>query len=218
MKKISSFLANLFTKEKVIIGNQIWMMKNLDVDKFRNGDPIPKAGYDIAWVEAFDNEQPAWCYYDDNTKNEERYGKLYNWYAVNDPRGLAPEGWHVPSDAEWTQLTNYLGGHELADKKMKSTSGWRGIRRNIYNLKFEGYEYGGTNKSGFNALPGGERLRPPFLGIGISSGWWSSTEFNAHDARFRIIGDTFLAFRKDGRDGLHESRKEFGKYVRCLSD
>ena len=111
---------------EVTIGTQVWMTKNLDVATFRNGDPIPQAKTsDEEWDKAYvDAEQPAWCYFDNLPRNGEKYGKLYNWYAVNDPRGLAPEGWHVPSDAEWTQLTDYLGGREKAGAKMKSENGW----------------------------------------------------------------------------------------------
>ena len=103
--------------EEVTIGNQIWMTKNLNVDKFRNGDPILEAKTDEEWQKAGEKKQPAWCYYDNDPKNGEQYGKLYNWYAVNDPRGLAPEGYHVPTDAEWTQLSDYLGGEDVAGKK-----------------------------------------------------------------------------------------------------
>jgi hypothetical protein len=98
--------------------------ENLDVDKFRNGDPIPEAKTDEEWYQATNNKEPVWCYYNNDPANGEKYGKLYNWFAVNDPRGLAPTGYHVPSDAEWTTLTNYLGGESVAGTKMKSTSGF----------------------------------------------------------------------------------------------
>lgn len=77
--------------EEVIIGDQVWMASNLDVDTFRNGDPIPHAKTDEDWELAGANGEPAWCYYGNNPGNSEEFGKLYNWYAVNDPRGLAPE-------------------------------------------------------------------------------------------------------------------------------
>jgi serine/threonine protein kinase len=93
---------------EVTIGNQIWMTKNLNVDKFRNGDPIPEAKTDEEWLKAGKNEHPAWCYYDNDPKNGEQYGKLYNWFAVNDPRGLAPNGWHIPKNKEWDLLISEL--------------------------------------------------------------------------------------------------------------
>ena len=112
---------------EVAIGKQIWTSKNLDVSKFRNGEAIPLAKTNAEWESAGENQQPAWCYYENKTANGTTYGKLYNWYAVNDPRGLAPNGYHVPTDAEWTTLTDYLGGDSIAGTKMKSTSGWNSI-------------------------------------------------------------------------------------------
>ena len=109
----------IFQAQTVTIGTQIWTTKNLDVSTFRNGDVIPQASTDEAWKAAGENKQPAWCYYDNDTANASKYGKLYNWYAVNDPRGLAPAGYHIPTDAEWTVLTDYLGGYGIAGKKMK---------------------------------------------------------------------------------------------------
>jgi len=97
----------------VKIGTQIWSNKNLDVSTYRNGDPIPEVQDKTAWANLTTG---AWCFGE--------YGKLYNWYAVNDPRGLAPNGYHIPTDAEWTILTDYLGGEKIACKKMKSTNGW----------------------------------------------------------------------------------------------
>ena len=132
----------IFQAQTVTIGKQVWMTKNLDVSTFRNGDPIPEAKTNEAWKAAGENKQPAWCYYDNDPKNGTKYGKLYNWYAVNDPRGLAPAGYHIPTDAEWTVLTDYLGGEDVAFKKMKSPSGW--VKKG-----------NGTNSSGFSGLPAG---------------------------------------------------------------
>ncbi|MBM3920821.1 MAG: hypothetical protein FJ347_06290, partial [Sphingomonadales bacterium] len=148
----------------VSIGGQVFMSKNLDVSTFRNGDPIPQAKTYEEWGRAGENQQPAWCYYNNDPANGAKYGKLYNWYAVNDSRGLAPEGWHVPSDAEWTILTDYLGSD--AGTKMKSKTGWN--------------ENGnGTNSSGFSGLPGGTRnYNGTFYTIGYDGYWWSSSETN----------------------------------------
>ena len=110
--------------EEVKIGNQIWTSKNLDVDKFNNGDIIPEAKTVEEWKTAYKNRKPAWCYYDNDTTNGVKYGKLYNWYAVKDPRGVAPKGWHIPSKEEWLEISDYLGGEKLAGNKMKSTTGW----------------------------------------------------------------------------------------------
>src|SRR5258705_4009172 len=102
------------TYSTVKIGAQEWMAENLDVSKFRNGDPIPEAKTSHEWWQAGQNGKPAWCYYNNDPVMGRLYGKLYNWYAVNDPRGIPPAGWHVPGDPEWTRLTNYLGGDPVS--------------------------------------------------------------------------------------------------------
>jgi len=187
--------------KEVKIGKQIWMAENLNVDKFRNGDPIPEAKTDGEWERAGENKQPAWCYYNNDPTNGAKYGKLYNWYAINDARGLAPKGWHVPSDNEWTSPTNYLGAIEIAGKKMKSSSGWYGNDGN------------GTNESGFNGLPGGSRFSDgPFSDVGKDGNWWSSTELSTGLAWYRVLGyDDGSVFRdlNDKGDGFS---------VRCLRD
>ena len=105
--------------QSVTIGTQTWTAKNLDVATFRNGDAIPEAKTNEEWQAAGVNKRPAWCYYNNDPKNGTNYGKLYNWYAVNDARGLAPVGYHIPTDTEWTKLSDYLGGEESAGEKMK---------------------------------------------------------------------------------------------------
>jgi uncharacterized protein (TIGR02145 family) len=111
------------------------MTRNLDVDRFRNGDLIPHIESDEEWIKAGENGQPAWYYYDNDPEYEKKYGKLYNWYAVNDPRGLASKGWRVPSNEEWTTLINFLGGKEVAGHKMKSDNGWNDWEDNYGEIK-----------------------------------------------------------------------------------
>ena len=106
--------------KSVTIGTQVWMVKNLNVATFRNGLAISEVQDKDGWYKAGDNKQPAWCYYNNDPKNGEKYGKLYNWYAVVDNNGLCPQGWHVPSDAEWDTLINYLEGKDVAGAKMKA--------------------------------------------------------------------------------------------------
>jgi len=205
MKRLIVLIAaSVFTLQSfaqtVTIGTQVWMTKNLDVSVFRNGDPIPQAKTDEEWEKAGDNKQPAWCYYENDPANGAKYGKLYNWYAVSDSRGLAPVGYHIPSDAEWTILTDYLGGAEKAGAKMKSKQGWA-------------YDGNGTNSSGFSGLPGGLRyLDGTFVGVGEVGYWWSSTEGDSNFAWGRAldccVGDVV---RYDGV-------KERGFSVRCLRD
>jgi len=109
----------------VTIGTQVWMKENLNVSTFRNGDPIPEAKTAEEWQAAGEAKQPAWCYYDNDPKNGAKYGKLYNWYAVNDVRGLAPVGWHIPADHEWNVIIDYLGGPMEAVVKIKNNVGWK---------------------------------------------------------------------------------------------
>ena len=115
-----SATATSVAEAEVSIGKQVWTTKNLDVTTYRNGDVIPQVQDANAWEKLTTG---AWCYYENKTANGKKYGKLYNWNAVNDPRGLAPKGYHIPTDAEWTILTDYLGGDTIAGTKMKSTSG-----------------------------------------------------------------------------------------------
>lgn len=184
----------------VRIGQQLWQARNLNVSKFMNGDDIPEAKTDEEWKMAAELKRPAWCYYDNDPKNGAIYGKLYNWFAVNDPRGLAPKGFHIPSDAEWTILTNYLGGEGVAGTKMKSASGWS--------------ENGnGTNSSSFSGLPGGSRsTNGTFNYIGNNGFWWSST-----DPNFANAWDRYL-FYYFGNAFRFASKKEDGLSVRCLRD
>jgi len=188
------------SSKELTIGSQVWMVENLNVDKFSNGDPIPHVKTDADWEKADKNKQPAWCYYDNDPSNGEKYGKLYNWYAVNDPRGLVPKGWHVPSDEEWTTLTDHMGGDDVAGTKMKSTSGWHD-------------DGNGTNGSGFLGLPGGFRdVDGTFNLIGKHGFWWSSSESNTSSSWFRFL---YYPAGMVGRDNLS---KECGLSVRCIKD
>ena len=132
------------------IGSQVWTKKNLRVFKFRNGDHIPIVQSQKKWA---DLESAAMCI---NPDNGECY---YNWFAVSDPRGLAPKGFHVPSDKEWDELVEYLGGEKIAGQYLKSQKKWNG-----------------SNTSGFSGLPAGYRLdNGGFYGLGYSGLWWSSS-------------------------------------------
>ncbi len=184
----------------VKIGQQEWTSKNLNVATFRNGDAIPQARTNEEWKNAGNEYKPAWCYYDNDPKNGDKYGKLYNWYAVTDPRGLAPSGWHVPSDAEWTKLTDYLGGEDVAGNKMKSNNGW-------------GDNGSGSNESGFSGLPGGYRYNEgTFNDIGIYGYWWSSTQTTPNFAVSRSL------FYGGGDVDREHYSKSIGYSVRCFRD
>ena len=200
MKKLLSFLLLLsFTikAQDVTIGKQTWATKNLDVESYRNGDAIPQVQDNTAWENLTTG---AWCYYQNKAANGTKYGKLYNWYAVNDPRGLAPNGYHIPTDVEWTILTDNLGGESVASKKIKNSSGWQ----NNVN---------GTNSSGFAGLPGGNRYyNGTFIGIGIQGVWWSSAEYSSSLAWFcNLYYDYSVVL-------MVNDYKTSGISVRCLRD
>jgi uncharacterized protein (TIGR02145 family) len=132
------------------IGNQVWTKKNLKVFKFRNGDVIPIVQDDREWSKM---KSAAMCINPDNGKC------YYNWYAVNDPRGLAPEGFHVPNNKEWQQLIDECGGNKIAGSHLKSKKKWNG-----------------SNTSGFSGLPAGYRsYNGSFYNVGSDGFWWSSS-------------------------------------------
>ena len=199
MKKIISLLILLsFTikaQDVTIIGTQTWTTKNLDVTKYRNGDAIPQVQDKNAWAKL---KTGAWCYYENNTANGTTYGKLYNWFAVNDTRGLAPKGYHIPTDAEWSILTDNLG--EEAGTKMKSTSGWEN-------------EGNGSDSIGFAGLPSGHRfLEGSFNSIGAHVYWWSSSKVKTNYAWCRGL------YSNDGNVTRGASFKPYGFSVRCIKD
>jgi uncharacterized protein (TIGR02145 family) len=182
------------------IGKQIWMQRNLDVDHFRNGDPIPEAKTPEEWKRCSKQHKPAWCYYNNDPSNGKMYGKLYNWYAVNDSKGLAPYGWHVPSTSELEILFSYLGGNKGAANRMKSKSGW------INNGN-------GDNSSKFNALPAGARNNyGQFEYMKELTGWWTENEFDKNNA---------YCYSLDGeyRDcELGDETKGVGASIRCIKN
>jgi len=182
----------------VKIGNQSWMAKNLDVDHYRNGDPIPEVKDPYAWPMLTTG---AWCYYNNDTANGKIYGKLYNWYAVNDPRGLAPAGWHIPSDSEWTTLEKSLGSISEAVGKLKEAG----------TMHWKTPNTGANNSSGWTGLPGGQRSQIAYFGYVKEVGyWWTSSERNTL-ALIHLMDYIGLA-------GGTISDKRFGYSVRCVRD
>ena len=184
----------------VTIGSQVWMAKNLEIAKFRNGEAISEAKTDSAWFAAAEAKKPVWCYYEFNSSNGAKYGKLYNWYAVSDTRGLAPEGFHIPTDVEWTRLINQLTGDMVAGSKLKSKTDW-------FN------NGNGTNSSGFTALPAGYITESGlFFGLSELGCWWSSTEDGTADAWSRDISHENSQVRR------YNAPKTEGLSVRCIKD
>ena len=203
---ISDEVDGVTGKNSVKIGTQVWKIKNLNVSRYRNGDSIPQVKGKNAWAYL---KTGAWCYYNNDPATGAIYGKLYNWYAVNDPRGLAPVGWHVPSDAEWTALSNFLGGDAVAGGKMKSTGTIEAGTGLWYAPNADA-----TNSSGFTGLPGGNRYYDgTFSSISLYGTWWSSTENGSDYAWFRYLSYDGGSIKKE--DYLS---KNYGLSIRCLKD
>lgn len=173
----------------VTIGSQEWMAENLSVSTFRNGDTIPEARTSKEWLSAYKSESPAWCYYNNDPKNDEKYGRLYNWYAVNDPRGLAPSGWHIPTDAEWQMLTTSCGGKDAAFAKLKSADG-------------------------FSAKAGGARYYKDasFNHMGNITFWWTATKNDKWNAWYHAM---HFGNKQVGRDN---GGMNTGHSVKCVKD
>lgn len=183
---------------KVIkIKEQVWMAENLNVTTYRNGDTIPQVKSPTVWSKM---KTGAWCYYENDEENGLKYGKLYNWYAVNDPRGLAPKGFHIPTDEEWAKLINSVGAEE-AGAKIKAKRGWK---RNL----------NASNETGLSCLPGGYRYSVgSFLYEGSNACFWTSTQSkNENKAWGRTLHHSFSDVGRD--DGNMGS----GLSVRCIMD
>ena len=196
-------------ENEIKIGDQTWTSKNLDLETYRNGDVIPQVQDATEWANL---STGAWCYYENESANGTTYGKLYNWYAVNDPRGLAPNGYHIPTDAERTILTDYLGGEVGAGTEMKSTTGWED-------------DGNGTNTSGFAGLPGGYRDHNGdfFSRIGALGYWWSSSDESYNPFQTALYHSPTCAWcRHITWCHRHIDRNSYGKgkgySVRCLRD
>lgn len=189
----------------VKIGDQTWMAENLNVGHYRNGDPIPQVNESDQWRKL---ETGAWCYYNNDSTNGEKYGKLYNWYAVIDPRGLAPVGWHIPSNDEWNQLNNYLGGDRVSGGKLKDKNSWE-----ISNTEV-------SNSSGFGALAGGHRYGiGEYFDVGLKGSFWTSKEHYAYDLFYnKPFADLYYLSYNNSFLEYAYFKKSMGMSVRCIKD
>ncbi len=124
----------------VQINKQVWMNANLNLDSFRNGDTIPQVKSVLELRRACENELPVWLYYDFDDTNGDKYGKLYNWWAVNDSRGLAPIGWHIPSDDEWSTLLNHLNSNHILSEKSESGGWWSSSGLTLFECHYHGLD------------------------------------------------------------------------------
>ena len=196
----------------VLIGEQCWFAENLRSESYENGDAIPSGLSDSEWVNTSSGAVAVYgagnstcnnfspdgdaC---DEAWSLSEYGRLYNWFAVDDARGICPSGWHVPTQGEWTVMTDHLGGAGIAGGQMKTDYGW--------------YVGGnGTNSSGFSGLPGGYRnLHGDFYSAGDNAGWWSSS-LNGYSGWLRYLGSS-------NEQALQTSQSaQYGFSVRCIKN
>jgi uncharacterized protein (TIGR02145 family) len=189
----------------IVIGTQEWMAENLNTSIYRNGDAIPTNLNSIEWA---NTTSGAWAYYNNDASYACPYGKMYNWYACFDQRGLCPVGWHVPNNLEWLELTNYLGGDVYAGIFMKSighlfsaTGLWEGASE-------------ATNSSGYSAVPSG-RIDPnsgESFDLGFFGYWWSNEPDSPFNAWYLVLNSS------NGTSFRTPNDKGFGLSVRCLRD
>ena len=195
--------------------NQVWMQKNLNVTRYKNGDIIPQVTDQTKWANLTTG---AWCYYNNDLANGATYGKLYNWYAVNDPRGLAPAGYHIPSTSEWTTLVECLKGPGLAGYYMKEKGNlhWQPRYYSI-GTGISAVHTDSNNASGLTALPGGYRIfYGAFFGLnnfGSYGLWWSSEKNTSLVASLQLTYESNNASISPS-GGV----KAMGFSVRCLKD
>lgn len=185
----------------VKIGDQFWMAENLNVTHYSNGDSIQYLTNNTEWTSTLSG---AYCNYNNDESNIETYGRLYNWYAVNDNRNIAPEGWHVATDADWQTLVDYLGGSDVAGGKLKESG----------TQHWENPNTGATNESGFTALPGGYRYSyiGNFYYLGYEGYIWSSTE------KSNAVGGKIFLRYNNTEATLGDGLKNYGFSVRCIKD
>lgn len=187
----------------VSYGLQVWTAVNLNTSYFRNGDLIPEAKTPEEWIAAAEAGQPAWCYYENNPENGRIYGRLYNWFAINDKRGITPEGWHVAVNVDWSTLIKNLKGVDIAGTRLKSKEGWKTRK--------------GTNDIGFGAIPGGYRdTEGKFKDMGRAGQWWSNSvpvDVKPSDKIFSLmLSDNSIEAK------FLQSEKGAGFSVRCEKD
>jgi uncharacterized protein (TIGR02145 family) len=187
------------------IDDQVWMAENLKSERYANGDLIPNVQNNQEWLNSssWDKLQSgAWCSYNNLVENDKIYGKLYNINAVSDSRNICPIGWHVPSDNDWTILTDYLGGNVVGAKlKITGTQFW------------ESPNTGATNESGFSGLPGGNRKEDgTYSHIGSNGYFWSSS-YDDTDALGRVISYNDGDIYRIAPDNFH-----YGFSIRCIKD
>lgn len=182
------------------IGDQWWMAENLKVTHFSNGDPLDHITDGGIWITLYTG---AYCSYDNNDAYVDLYGRLYNAFAAQDERNIAPAGWHVPTNEEWQILVDYLGGEAVAGGKMKEPGTTHWFTPNA----------GATNESGFSALPGGYcYTNQSYGGLGIGANWWSSTTYGSFGGWAWSIENLYTII------SYYHYNPRWGYSIRCVKD
>lgn len=196
-------------EDGIEIGNQIWMKKNLATKEFKNGDVILHATNQADWNRAYLEKLPAWSYYENVEENGQIYGLIYNYYAIVDARGLAPADWKIPAISDWSELFIFNGGTVAAGKKLKSAEYWISSK--------------GSNSSGFNALPGGERYIAGYFGSkGLIASFWTSSIENSGDivtVGISDVSEDSEIFVSTSNSAYFSPSQELpGYYLRCIQE
>lgn len=189
----------------VEINDDVWFVENLATKLFANGDTIIEARTNEEWQFALYNQIPAWCYPVNDSTQYDTHGLMYNFYALTDPRGLAPEGWHVSSSGDWQKLIDDHGGEWNAGNELKYTSGWNN-------------DGNGSNSTHFCGLPGGYRISTGsfMTGIGEYGWWWTSTPIDGSPSPGNYA--VLLPSTNNLVNIVDNYGKDYGFYARCVKD
>lgn len=222
----------MMENKTIKIGNQIWMTENLQVQEFRNGDKFHEAKTNEDWIYCAQNKIPAWCNYQNEPKLGKIFGKLFNYWAIIDERGLAPEGWRIATENDWEELIEHQGGIAVASEKIKSINDWgyyeeeylnaiildEKKNNNVMQWNTDQVPYTKeNNETGFTALPGGSRSKSgTFVDIGVYAYWWSVLSKKNDDTEF-LCECIYAAYASLALSSMRIYQEE-GFSVRCVKN
>lgn len=200
-------------EQQLIIGNQIWMPFNLNIRSFQNGDELLFCTSNEEWLEAQSKKIPACCNYDFDISYDEIHGKIYNWHAVSDERKIAPLNWEIPTNEDWTELEDFLGGHQIAGGKLKSKKFWPKLQ--LLNI-----DQNGTDDFNFAAMPSGylwsQKKYIEFEQLGKLAVFWSQSKVDNQSVKIREIKSATFFGKNDLRLYEKNCPIENGYYIRCI--
>ncbi len=197
---------NGYTYKIVQIGKQVWFAENLRTEKYSNGDSIPDLKEDDDWLRT---KNGACCYYNNDSRNENPYGKLYNWFTVADTRNVCPAGWHVSSGTDWDILIKFLDPSADLSANIQSRSA--GDLLKTSGPKYWGEENNSSNSTGFSAVPGGNRDNTGFFFVLRTGSYWTSAEGVYYDASVRNM-DSYPDVSQ------FPAGKAWGYSIRCIKN